>query len=178
MLVNVIYTCLSTCSMSILWNGTPTESFQPTRGIRQGDPLSPYLFVLCMERLIHVIESAVAQRRWKPVSVCRGSPPISNLMFADDVVLFAEASIEQAQIIKECLETFCAASGQRINHAKSKILFSTNPSQSEAETISDIIEIPITEDLGKYLGVPTLSKKVTKATFQHVIDRVDKRLTG
>ena len=95
-LVEVICDCISNCSISVLWNGVPTEAFKPTRGIRSGDPFSPYLFVICMERLAHVIEAAVLEKRWKSVIASRGGPSISNLMFADDLVLFAEASVEQA----------------------------------------------------------------------------------
>ena len=98
-------------------------------------------------------------------------------MFVEDLVLFVESSVDQARIIKNCWETFCIASGHKVSHSKSRILFSNNLNDSKAKVISDIIGIPITEDLGKYLGVPTLSKRVTKAPFQHVVDRVDKRLS-
>jgi len=73
-LVEVIYGCISTCTMSVLWNSPPMDFFRPTWGIQQGDPLSPDLFVMCMERLVHVVESMVAQRRLKPVTVGRGAP--------------------------------------------------------------------------------------------------------
>lgn len=110
-LVDVIWGCITTSSMSVLWNGIPTEAFNPTRGIHQGDPLSPYLFVICMERLTHMIEAAVLEKRWKPVTANRGGPPISNLMFVDDLVLFAEASVDQVQVVKKCLDKICDASG-------------------------------------------------------------------
>ena len=89
--------------MSVLWNGSPTDTFHPSRGICQGESLSLYLFVLCKERLVHVIDDAVSQRLWQLVPIGRGGPKISNLMFADDLVLFAEATVEQAEVIKECL---------------------------------------------------------------------------
>ena len=58
-MVNVILNCISLVSFSILWHGNRTQAFTPSRGVRQGDPLSPYLFVLCVERLSHFIEDLV-----------------------------------------------------------------------------------------------------------------------
>lgn len=94
--------------MSALWNGAPIEFFQPKRGIRQGDTLSLYLFVVCMERLVHIIDSPFVRRKWRPVLVCRGGPQISNLMLADDLVLFAEATEEQAKLSRNVLSVSVA----------------------------------------------------------------------
>ena len=114
-LIEVIMSCVTTSSLSILWNGEPSESFKPTRGIRQGDPLSPYLFVACMERLSQLINTLQRGGRWKAIPVSRGGTKISHLMFADDVVLFGEASAEQAHMIRSCLNEFCEWSGQKVN---------------------------------------------------------------
>lgn len=71
------------------------EWFNPGRGVRQGDSISSYLFVLCMERLGHLIHAAVNDGSWKAVRLSRNGPLISHLFFADDLVLFVEASIDQ-----------------------------------------------------------------------------------
>jgi len=99
LMVEVIMMCLTSCSMRILWNGEPTSCFHPSRGIRQGDPLSAYLFVACMERLSQLIEGMVRSGQWNPLQVGRNSPQTSSLFFADDVVLFAEATATQARLI-------------------------------------------------------------------------------
>lgn len=67
LLINVIMECVTTSSLQVLWNGEPTQSFKPSRGIRQGDPLSPYLFVMCMERLYQTIEESIVKGLWKPI---------------------------------------------------------------------------------------------------------------
>lgn len=81
--------------------------------MRQGDPLSLYLFVMCMERLYQTIEAAIIDNKWKPIRASRGGPLLSNLFFADDIILFAEASLDQENVIHDCLDRFCNASGKK-----------------------------------------------------------------
>ena len=92
--------------------------FKPTRGIRQGDSISLYLFVLCMERLGHLINLAVAERRWKPLKLYPSGPNLSHLFFADDLLLFVEASQNQIISIMECLNQFCFLSDQKVSLEK------------------------------------------------------------
>lgn len=86
MLRKVIKNCISSSTLSILWNGECLDEFRPERGLRQGDPLSPYLFVLCMETLAHKINMATTQKQWKAVKASQGGTPISHLFFADDLL--------------------------------------------------------------------------------------------
>ena len=91
-LQNVIMRCISSSSMRLLWNGQPIKEFKPSRGVRQGDPLSPYIFVLCIERLAYLISAEVPKGGWKPLIVAKKAPKLSHLFFADDLVLFAKES--------------------------------------------------------------------------------------
>jgi len=178
MMIYVILNCISLTTFRILWHGEKTEAFTPSRGVRQGDPLSPYLFVLCMERLNHLIEAAVEKGDWKPIVASRGGPSVASLFFADDLILFGEASLAQAKIIKDCLATFCKASGQKVSYNKSSVFFSNNVEDNLARILSEELEIPRTSDLGRYLGMPTLHNRVTKQTFTRLTERVNKRLSG
>ncbi|GAU38761.1 hypothetical protein TSUD_64920 [Trifolium subterraneum] len=95
-LQNLIFHCISSASMNINWNGNMAESSNPGRGLRQGDPLSPYLFVLCIERLGHMIKDAVTTGEWAPYSFGRGDcPKLSHICFADDLILVAEVTETQ-----------------------------------------------------------------------------------
>lgn len=178
LLVNIIMECVTTASLRVLWNGEPTDSFKPTRGVRQGDPLSPYLFVMCMERFYQTIEEAIVENRWKPIRASRNGPLLSNLFFADDVVLFAEAKEDQAMVIRECLERFCGASGQKVSLPKSRVYFSNNTDPLVQQEICNKLGMESTQDLGLYLGMPTLTSRVTKETFSHLCEKIDRRLTG
>ena len=113
--VQWIMQCVTGPSMSVLWNGEKTDGFAPRRGLRQGDPLSPYLFVMCLERLCHQIDRAVGAKRWKPIRMSCGGPMLSHICFADDLILFAEASVAQIRVIRGILEAFCKSSGQKVS---------------------------------------------------------------
>ncbi|XP_056697578.1 uncharacterized protein [Spinacia oleracea] len=177
-MVEVIMQCVTSAKLQILWNGEPTESFSPSRGIRQGDPLSPYLYVICMERLAHLIEKAVDLQVWRPVKASRNGPSISNLAFADDLILFAEATVDQAMIMYECLDQFCGASGSKISHAKSRVFFSSNTEAEIKKDICDALNITETDDLGVYLGVPTINGRSSKKEYQFLVDRINGKLAG
>lgn len=161
-----------------MWNGEKTDEFVPQRGLRQGDPISPYLFVLCMERLGHMILNEVDKGRWKPIVLGRGGPAISHLFFADDLFLFGRASESQAQLIRSVLEDFCATSGAKVSFEKSKFFISPHASSRNARTVSRLLGIHSTRDLGKYLGVPLIHGRVSKSTYREVIDKVGTRLHG
>lgn len=140
-IVNLVWHCISSSSMRVLWNGEALEEFSPSRGIRQGDPLSPYLFVMCLERLFQAICLAVDQKLWKPICLSRGGPRLSHLAFADDLLLFAEASLEQVQVMQTILDLFCSSSGQKVSKEKSRMYFSKNVGWHTKQNLSDAMGI-------------------------------------
>lgn len=96
-LVNSIMLCFSSASYSFLLNGKQFGDLQPSRGLRQGDPLSSYLFICCVEAFIKLVQTAVADGRLHGVRVAPTAPEISNLCFADDTVLFCRAEVAEAE---------------------------------------------------------------------------------
>lgn len=94
----------------------------PLRGIRQRDPLSLYLFVICMDKLSHIIVDQVEANYWKPMRARKDGPQISHLLFEDGLLLFVEASMEQAHCIMHYLNLFYDFFGQKINPQKNSNL--------------------------------------------------------
>ncbi|XP_048490396.1 uncharacterized protein LOC125492264 [Beta vulgaris subsp. vulgaris] len=104
-LVETIMSVITTPSISVLWNGEITQEFKPSRGIRQGDPLSPYIFVLCMERLSLLIQQKLDLKLWKPLMITKDIG-LSHLFYADDVFLFGRASCDNLDLMMEVLNDF------------------------------------------------------------------------
>ncbi|GLT65412.1 hypothetical protein SLA2020_378470 [Shorea laevis] len=125
--VNWIKICISSPSFSILINGSPFGHFSPARGFRQGDPLSPFLFILGSEVLSRLLFKEEAAGCLKGLKIARRCPAISHLLFADDLLIFGRASISEAACIKACLAKYSTWSGQSINANKSSIFFSKIP---------------------------------------------------
>ncbi|WCJ29110.1 LINE-1 retrotransposable element ORF2 protein [Euphorbia peplus] len=175
---NIVNKCLSTNSMQVLINGEMTDDFIPSRGVRQGDLISPYIFVLCMARLDHLLKDVVDSNKLKPIKLVRDGPNISHLFFADDIMIFLEADVSQILQFMEIMDLFCASYSQKINLQKSKLCVSKNVSDSLARSLSDACNIPLTNCLGKYLGVPLLHDRVKLSTFAETVNRMQSKLSS
>ena len=102
---------VTTTSFSILMNGKPYGNVLPSRGIRQGDPLSPYLFLLCVEGFTSLLAKVEIVGKLNRVSICRNAPKITNLLFTDDSLIFSRASPAEIHTIVEILQVYAKASG-------------------------------------------------------------------
>ena len=125
-LVELIMSCILSVKYSILINGNPTGNIYPTRGIRQRDPLSPYLFLLCVEALSFQLLVAEGQGIIKDVSTSPKGPRINHLFFANDGLLFCRATPIEWNRLAKILEVYEKASGQLLNRDKTSIFFSRN----------------------------------------------------
>ncbi|KAL8136320.1 hypothetical protein V2J09_002321 [Rumex salicifolius] len=96
-------------------NGEVKGRVVPTRGLRQGAPILPYLFILCAEALSSLLARATESGGIHGVQVCRGGPRISHLLFADDCLIFARANVHEGSILTEIFSVYERASGQKIN---------------------------------------------------------------
>ncbi|KAL9426246.1 hypothetical protein AB3S75_033092 [Citrus x aurantiifolia] len=177
-LIRITMDCITSASMQILWNGECTEEFVPSRGIRQGDPISLYIFVLCIERLSHGIHCAVDTGTWRPIWLSQRGTPITHVFFADDLLIFAEAYCTQVAVITDVLNTFCVSSGTKVNKQKSQVFFSKNAQPCNMRNIGTTLGFSVTTDLGNYLGMPLLHSRVSKATYHGILEKVERKLNG
>lgn len=177
-LSKVIMSCISTSSIEVLSNGGALDSFNPSKGIRQGDPLSPYIFVMCMEVLGFFIRDKCDSNLWDPVSASRGGLAFSHLFVADDLMLFRKANRKNCQSMMDALDCFYRISGQKINKNKSKTYFSLNVDSSTKKELGAIMGMRSTPNLGKYLGFPLKQPGSSSHDFNYVVERVQAKLAG
>jgi hypothetical protein len=93
-------TCVTTIRYLVCFNSVSLEPFKPSHGLRQGDLLSPYLFLFIADGLSKLIQKEANDQRLKELRICRRAPGISYLLFADDMLLFFEATEEHATIMR------------------------------------------------------------------------------
>lgn len=129
------------------------QFFWGAKGLRQGDPVSPFLYMIMMEALSRQISKIKNNGGWKGIEITRNIPTVSHQLFVDDTILYGAASIEEAQGIKEILEKYCAKSGQQINARKSNIYFVNTPKGLQ-QRISNVMGFSIGQLPSKYLGIP------------------------
>lgn len=128
--IQLIISCVSLVSYSILINGQPGEAFCPNLDLRQGDPLSPCLFLMCAESLNSLINNAERRREIQGLSIVRGGTSINHIFFADDSILFCRASKEEWCGIQGILDTYEKALERSVNKQKSSLFFSSNTPSS------------------------------------------------
>ncbi|XP_035546735.1 uncharacterized protein LOC118348703 [Juglans regia] len=176
--IHITKSCLSSVSYSVLVNGEPQEKFAPSRGLRQGDPLSPYLFILCAEGLSSLLKHAEACGNLTPVTIGRGPIKVSHLFFADDSLLFCQAKYEEINCVLKILELYEKGSGQVINKDKSAIFFSKNTTLMTQQQIKSLAGVQSTSNFEKYLGLPSLVGRKKIASFHSLIDRTWSRVSN
>ncbi|XP_026420508.1 uncharacterized protein LOC113316567 [Papaver somniferum] len=162
-----IMQCISTTTSVVLINGSPDSFFTPYRGLRQGDPLSHYLFLFCMEApsrtLIHAEELGIISG----IKICKGAPSINHLMFVDDHMVFCKANKIEDQNLMDILNLFRDTSGQLINFIKPGVFISRNTDPTLILQFDDI-----------YLGSPLFTHRSKIKSFILGVDNMKLRLSS
>ena len=176
--ISLIMMCVTTASFSVLINGEPRGTITPSRGLRQGDPISPYLFLLCAEGLTALLRRKEAGGLIRGVAVSRLAPSISHLFFADDCIIFCRATEEECRQVVSVLEVYEKESGQRLNREKTSLFFSKNTKEDIQNFVKDTFGAEIVKQHEKYLGLPPMVGRGKKKAFNCIKDQVGRKIAG
>ena len=169
--IKLMMLCVKTVTYSILVNGEPKGMITPTRGIKQGDPLSHFLFLLCTEGLNGLLNQAAHQGHIKGYSLCRNSLRLTHLLFADDSLLFSRATNKKCQGVLDILDVYGKCSGQQINRSKMTIFFSKSTKVESRDQIKLALGVAKIIQYEKYLGLPLLVGRNKKASFNYIKEK-------
>lgn len=166
---------ISTAFFSILVNGSPSATFQASRGLRQGDPLSSFLFILLAEGLGRTLKARQNQGEIRGIGPHEEMMPQTHQQFVDDTMLMGVASVREAKAIKNTLDTFKQANGLEINKGKSHLFFFNTQSETK-RNINRILGFTEGTYPSKYLGAPMLEGKATQRHWKELLDKMETKL--
>lgn len=125
-MIEFIMRCISSMTYSVLINGKQGLPFTPQRGLRQGDPLSLYIFILCAEVFSCLLEKAEELKLTDGIRIARTTPSISHIFFTDNSIIFSKANIKAADTISQIIQAYERAYRQQVNLNKTELTFSKN----------------------------------------------------
>eukprot|EP00253_Pinus_taeda_P007860 PITA_07860 len=172
-IVDIISGCISNPWTAPLINGRPSNFFKSSRGLRQGCPLSPFLYIIMVETLSVHLENLRLKREIMGISIERGIKEINHSLFADDTLLIGGASNLMARRFKRVLDAFLLVSGGKLNNRKCKIYTWNVPYQIQ-QSISQILDIPLQRNWTSfsYLGLPLAKEHIKAEVWTKHIDKM------
>ncbi|GLJ40989.1 hypothetical protein SUGI_0848590 [Cryptomeria japonica] len=173
--INLIFECISTPKFSILVNGTPEGFFSSSRGLRQGDPMSPFLFIIMAEALGRSISKAKEEGGIQCIPITSGLPSITHQQFVDDTMLFGQGNIREVRALKGILNSYMIASGQEVNLEKSTV-FMFNIDPTSREEICRVLEIKQGLLPCKYLGIPLDKGRRSSKLWDNLVEKIKSRI--
>ena len=162
---------VSSTFFSILVNETPSLPFHVSRGIRQVDPLSPFLFIIVVEGLNRMLKNFLNENRLIELSLNADLEPQTHQQFVDDMMLMGPSTIQEARGLKEGLDIFLEASGLKINKDESQVYFFNTPKITK-RNILRILEFSKGAFPSKYLGAPLVDSTIRQILWK------EQRVTG
>lgn len=170
-----VLSMISTPNFSILLNGAPSTTFNASRGLRQGDPLSPFLFIIAAEGLGRYFKKELRERKIQGLRLWGNHTTVTHQQFVDDIMIYCKVSLNEVRRIKRILEVFMKGSGMEVNNEKSRTFFFN---------IVEPIKNHLTRTLGyrkgelptKYLGTMLDSSSLKIGNWKSILEKIMKRL--
>ncbi|XP_060960022.1 uncharacterized protein LOC133030933 [Cannabis sativa] len=174
--VDLVLATVNSVRYKIVHGGHVSDSFVPGRGIRQGDPLSPYLFLICAEGFTSLIKKFEGDGLLKGCKVANGALVISHMLFADDSYVYCRANERETSNVLRLLQLFEAATGQQVNFTKSSIFFSSNTPLIIRERMCSMMRMPMADEQSTYLGLPCTMGRNKDVILGFLKDKMLKRV--
>jgi hypothetical protein len=170
--------CVTIVCYSVHFNNMALEPFSPTRGLCQGDPLSPYLFLLVADGLSKILKNEIYSGALKELHVSRHDPRISHLLFANETLMFMEVSADQATVVNNALRQYERCTDQLINPSKCSMMMGANCAQKDKNSVMQIFRVSNVTVEEKHLGLPTHQGRMCKNKFKPTKERLAKRMSN
>ncbi|CAM8944441.1 unnamed protein product [Rhodiola kirilowii] len=162
----------------VLWDGSSFGHFKSNQGVRQGDPLSPTLFIICMEVFSRMLQHQVSSKRIYPFFIKKEALVVNHLLYADDMLIFTNGSEISMNRLMSLIKSFYASSGQQLNSSKSLIFFDQNIPPDRKKTLLTDTNFSEGSFPTTYLGAPLFPGRVKIEYFQALEDKVRARING
>ncbi|KAL9660482.1 hypothetical protein QQ045_025297 [Rhodiola kirilowii] len=175
---DLIYRCISNCWYTVRWDGNSYDFFKSYQGVRQGDPLSPSLFIIAMDCFSRSLNAAVSLRTILPYYTKCRNVLVNHLLYADDLLIFTNVYKRSIANLLSLIDQFCIASGQSLNPAKSQIFFSDLIPQERKTTLLHLTHFQEGSFPVLYLGAPLFNGMAKIEHFNYLVDRVQDRAEG
>lgn len=167
--------CIKTVSYSFLINNVVSGKVLPQRGIRQGDPLSPYIFILYGEVLSGLCRKAQSDGTLAGIRVAENSPRINHLLFADDTMIFTYSNAHCCTALSSIVHKYELVSGQKTNPEKYSITFSSKTPPEVKIQVKTLLGIDKESGVGKYLGLQEHFGRKKRDLFASIVDKIKQR---
>ena len=186
--ISIVMTCVSSVTYAIRLNDQPCGMITPTHDLRQGDPLSPYLFLLCAKGLSALLHKATKRNDFKGLAASARGPRISHLFLDDDSLIFCRAMEKEGAEVQRILQVYESSSRQQLNRNKTTHLFSSNTPTRKAikfssntptrKAIKSMFGAQVIKPHESYLGLPSLIRKSKKNTFTQLKQKLASKFAG
>jgi hypothetical protein len=176
--IDRIMLCVTSVTYQFKVNGECTDLITPQRGLRQGDPLSPYLFLVCAEGFSVLLNKAEVDGVLPGIRICHAAPSINHILFADESLVLMKASRQSARSLQQLLQLYECCSGQTVNYDKSSVMFSANTKEWCKKGVLDELHIKAEAKTEKYLGLPVYVSRSRTQTFEYLKERIWNKIQG
>ncbi|KAK3211755.1 hypothetical protein Dsin_016461 [Dipteronia sinensis] len=176
--IQLIMNCISIVSYSFMLNREVCGYIKPTKGLKQGDHISSYLFLICAEGFSSLIDNVVSSGKLSGFKCSKKGPVLSHLFFADDSLIFSKANEANCVAIREILDVYAMTSGQFVNLNKSAMCISHSMSAANGVKLASNVSVNLVNCLDRYLGLPCFIGRSKRKLFSDITDKVWNKIKG